>query len=60
MLYWSAVVNGMLAAPLIGIMSVMALNPRIMGRLTAPWWMVALAGFTAMVMGLATLAMFVL
>ncbi|WEX74827.1 divalent metal cation transporter [Sinorhizobium numidicum] len=60
MLYWSAVVNGMLAAPLIGIMTVMALNPRIMGRLTAPWWMASLAGLTAIVMGLATLAMFLL
>jgi len=33
-LYWSAVVNGILAAPLMAIMMFIACNPRIMGRLT--------------------------
>jgi len=33
-LYWSAVVNGILAAPLMAIMMLIASNPRVMGRLT--------------------------
>jgi Mn2+/Fe2+ NRAMP family transporter len=35
-LYWSAVVNGVLAAPLMVVMMLMAANPRVMGRLTLP------------------------
>ncbi len=35
-LYWSAVVNGVLAAPLMAVMMVIAMNKRIMGRLTLP------------------------
>ena len=35
-LYWSAVVNGILAAPLMAMMMLIAANPRIMGRLTLP------------------------
>jgi NRAMP (natural resistance-associated macrophage protein)-like metal ion transporter len=60
MLYWSAVINGMLAAPLIGVITMMAMNPRIMGQLTAPWWVAALGGLTAIVMGAATIGMFLL
>jgi len=33
-LYWSAVVNGLLAPPLMIILMLMAHNPRVMGRLT--------------------------
>ncbi len=33
-LYWSAVVNGVLAAPLMTVMMIIAVNPAIMGRLT--------------------------
>lgn len=60
MLYWSAVVNGILAAPLIAVMTMMARSPGIMGKLLAPWWMAALGGLTALVMMLATAAMFLL
>src|ERR1041385_3690454 len=35
-LYWSAVVNGVLAAPLMAVMMVIAMNRRIMGRLILP------------------------
>jgi NRAMP (natural resistance-associated macrophage protein)-like metal ion transporter len=59
-LYWSAVVNGILATPLTAIMVVMAANPRIMGRLTAPWWMVLGGALTTLVMALATIGFFVL
>ena len=44
-LYWSAVINGILAVPLMAIMVMMASSPRVMGRLTAPRWM-ALVGCT--------------
>ncbi len=33
-LYWSAVVNGVLAAPLMAVMMLIARNPRVMGKLT--------------------------
>jgi NRAMP (natural resistance-associated macrophage protein)-like metal ion transporter len=59
-LYWSAVINGILATPLIAIMTMMAANPRIMGRLTAPWWMVLGGGLTTLVMALATLGFLLL
>lgn len=58
-LYWSAVVNGMLATPLIVLMVLMSRNRAIMGELKAPRWMVAISVFTAVVMGLSTLGMFV-
>ena len=59
-LYWSAVVNGILAVPLMAIMLKIAVNPRIMGRLTAPRWMVAVGWFATLVMALATIGFFVL
>lgn len=57
-LYWSAVVNGVLATPLIVLMVLMSRNRTIMGELKAPRWMVALSVFTAVVMGLSTVGMF--
>jgi len=33
-LYWSAIINGILAAPLMAVMMLIARNPRVMGRLT--------------------------
>ncbi|MEO8669256.1 MAG: divalent metal cation transporter, partial [Bauldia sp.] len=35
-LYWAAVINGLLAAPLMAVMMLIATNPRIMGKLTLP------------------------
>jgi Mn2+/Fe2+ NRAMP family transporter len=59
-LYWSAVINGILAVPLMALMLAMAVNPRVMGRLTAPWWMIATGALATLVMALATIAFFVL
>ncbi|MEZ5829592.1 MAG: divalent metal cation transporter [Dongiaceae bacterium] len=59
-LYWSAVVNGILAVPLMAIMLRMAVNPRIMGELTAPRWMIAVGWLTVGVMTLATVGFFLL
>lgn len=49
-LYWAAVVNGVLAAPLMAIMMLIVRNPRAMGRLT-------LSGRAAVAGWLATLVM---
>jgi NRAMP (natural resistance-associated macrophage protein)-like metal ion transporter len=59
-LYWSAVVNGILAAPLMAIMMAIAINPRIIGRLTLPPWMALGGGLATLVMGLVTVGFFIL
>ncbi len=57
-LYWSAVVNGVLSAPLMAVMMVIAVNPRIMGRLTLPWPMVVMGWLATAVMALVTVGFF--
>jgi NRAMP (natural resistance-associated macrophage protein)-like metal ion transporter len=57
-LYWSAVVNGVLAAPLMAVMMVIAMNKRIMGKLTLPRPMFILGWLATAVMALATIALF--
>ncbi|MCC7274180.1 MAG: divalent metal cation transporter, partial [Alphaproteobacteria bacterium] len=59
-LYWSAVVNGVLAAPLMAVMMVIASNPRIMGRLTLPPAMIVVGWLATAVMAAATVAFFLL
>lgn len=51
-LYWSAVVNGVLAAPVMAVIMLVAGNGRIMGRLTVPRPMLA-AGWAATALMLA-------
>jgi Mn2+/Fe2+ NRAMP family transporter len=58
-LYWSAVINGLLAAPLIGLMVAIGINPRIMGELRMPWWMALGGASTAVIMASVTLTFFV-
>ncbi|HSZ12277.1 MAG TPA: divalent metal cation transporter [Rhizomicrobium sp.] len=58
-LYWSAVVNGVLAAPLMVVMMLIGRNKRIMGKFTLPFPL-AIAGWVAtIVMGLATIGLFI-
>jgi NRAMP (natural resistance-associated macrophage protein)-like metal ion transporter len=57
-LYWSAVVNGVLAAPLMAVMMVIAVNPRIMGRLILPWPMIVGGWSATAVMALVTVGFF--
>ena len=57
-LYWSAVINGVLAAPLMAVMMVLAMNPRIMGRLTLPWPMIAAGWLATAVMAVVTIGFF--
>ena len=59
-LYWSAVVNGVLAAPLMAVMMVIAMNGRIMGRLTLPLPMLITGWAATAVMFLASLGFFFL
>ena len=59
-LYWSAVVNGVLAAPLMAVMMVIAMNGRIMGRLTLPRPMLITGWLATIVMFLASLGFFIL
>jgi NRAMP (natural resistance-associated macrophage protein)-like metal ion transporter len=59
-LYWSAVVNGILAAPLMVVMLMIAMNKRIMGRLTLPPFMFILGCIATLVMAAASLAFFLL
>ena len=59
-LYWSAVLNGLLSAPLLAVIMFLATNPRAMGRLTIPRPM-RLAGWLAtLVMTLAGAGFFLL
>ncbi len=57
-LYWSAVVNGVLAGPLMAVMMVIAMNPRIMGHLTLPRPMFVVGWLATSVMALATVGFF--
>lgn len=59
-LYWSAVVNGVLAAPLMAVMMLIATNRRIMGRLSLPRTLIVVGWLATMVMTLASLALFFL
>jgi NRAMP (natural resistance-associated macrophage protein)-like metal ion transporter len=59
-LYWAAVVNGVLAAPLMAVMMMIVRNPKVMGRLTVSRAM-AIWGWAATgVMAAASLAFFIL
>ena len=59
-LYWSAVVNGVLAAPLMAVIMLIAGNGRIMGRLTLSRPMLAAGWVAAFVMAAASIGLFVL
>ena len=59
-LYWSAVVNGVLAAPLMAVMMIIAMNGRVMGRLTLPRPMLITGWLATVVMFLASLGFFIL
>jgi NRAMP (natural resistance-associated macrophage protein)-like metal ion transporter len=59
-LFWSAVVNGIAAAPMIVAMVVMGTRTDVMGELTLPAWLVVLGWAAAGLMAAATVAMVVL
>ena len=57
-LYWSAVVNGVLAAPLMAVMMVIAINRRIMGQLILPRPMLVVVWLATVVMALTSIGFF--
>ena len=59
-LYWSAVVNGVLSAPVMAVMMLIASNGRIMGRLTLSRPMLAFGWLATLVMAAASIGFFVL
>ena len=59
-LYWSAVVNGVLAAPVMAAVMLVAANGRIMGRLTLPAPMLVGGWLAVAVMAAASIGFFVL
>jgi len=58
-LYWSAVVNGVLAVPLMALMMLIVRNPRAMGRLTLGPRMTTIGWVATAIMALATALFFV-
>ena len=59
-LYWSAVLNGLLAAPLMATMVLMASATRVMGALTLPRYLAVLGWLGTAVMAAASIAFLVL
>jgi len=58
MLFWSAVLNGVLAPPLIVIVLLLTSNPAVIGARANPQWLAALGWITVAVMTAASCAMF--
>ena len=58
-LYWSAVVNGVLAAPVMAVMMLVASNPDAMGRMTLSWPMRVGGWMATAVMGVASVVFLV-
>jgi NRAMP (natural resistance-associated macrophage protein)-like metal ion transporter len=57
MLIWSAVLNGIVAVPIMAIMMVIVTNPALMGRFEAKPWLVALGWVGTLLMGLAVISL---
>jgi len=57
-LYWAAVVNGVLAAPLMAMMMLIVRNKRAMGRLTLSPAATVLGWFATLVMAVASALFF--
>jgi NRAMP (natural resistance-associated macrophage protein)-like metal ion transporter len=59
-LFWSAVINGAVSAPMIALMVYLGSRRTVMGTLTLPWSLKIIGGFTALLMGICTIAMLAL
>jgi len=57
-LFWSAVVNGVVAVPLVVVIVILSSKKSVMGPFTASRTLVALGWITAVVMGVAAVVMF--
>jgi Mn2+/Fe2+ NRAMP family transporter len=58
MLVWSAVLNGIVAVPIMAMMMVIVANPKLMGRFKARTWLVALGWVGTAIMSVAVIALF--
>ncbi|HEX4173840.1 MAG TPA: Nramp family divalent metal transporter [Acetobacteraceae bacterium] len=58
-LYWSAIINGVMAAPIIAMIMVMASSRRIMGQFTLPFPLKLLGWVSVVVMGFCVIGLFV-
>ena len=58
-LYWSAVINGVLAAPVMVVMMLIASNGKIMGRLAISWRLRTAGWIATAVMAAAAVGMFI-
>jgi Mn2+/Fe2+ NRAMP family transporter len=56
-LYWSAVINGVIAVPIMAVMMWLAATPKVMGEFVVTGWMKMLGWVATGVMALAVLAM---
>ena len=57
MLVWSAVLNGIVAVPIMVMMMVIVSNPKLMGRFRARSWLIALGWLGTAIMALAVVAL---
>jgi NRAMP (natural resistance-associated macrophage protein)-like metal ion transporter len=58
-LFWTAVINGLVAVPIMIMTMVMASQTRVMGRFTLPWPLVILGWIATAVMAAVAVALFV-
>ena len=59
-LFWSAVINGAVAAPIIAMMVVLGSKPAVMGKLVLPWSLRIMGSLTAILMAACTAGMLLL
>ena len=58
MLVWSAVINGIVAVPIMAMMMMIVANRKLMGRFRARTWLIALGWLGTALMALAVIALF--
>jgi len=58
-LFWTAVINGIVAVPLMIVMMVMTMQPKVMGQLTLPTWLWVVGWLSTAAMAAAVVTMFV-
>jgi Mn2+/Fe2+ NRAMP family transporter len=56
-LFWSAVINGVAAVPLMVVMMIMTMQSKVMGRFTLPRWLWAIGWVSTAAMAFAVVTM---
>ena len=57
-LYWSAIINGVMAAPIVAVMMKLTNNPRVMGSFTLSPWFRIVGWITVLVMSFCVVGLF--